>query len=1000
MPLISAGIGLLAGGTFLSGLGGFLLKTAVGIGLNLLAQKIAGKGNNQPGFSMEGALRGGGDLARSIALGYCATAGSLVYANTWGVSGKTPNAYLTQVIALADYPVKGFGNIWVHNEKVTLGTPAHSTLGYPVLEYRDSGKDHLWIKLYDGYQTTADTLLTSTVTSEERPYQSTRVGRGVAYAVCTAMVHEELFQGMPEFKFELLGSKLYDPSKDSSVGGSGTQRLNDSDTWGGDGDDLPAVQLYNLLLGINYGTNWLYGLQAMTQARLPTANWIAQINKCRALIAGPDGNEATYRAGGEIKVEVPIADTVDAILTACQGRLCESGGQYFLFVGEPDSPVATIDDGVILSTEEQTFTPFFGLADTVTGINATYPRPVEGWGAKIAPPLISSSLETPAGGRRMLADVRLDLVPYDGQVQRLMKSALAEAQRARRHTIVVPSQYWTLLPGEIVSWTSARNGYISKLFRVDGVIDRDNLDVLLDLTEVDPSDYDWNQSTDYRTPVDGSLGVQRVPPQVISGFGVEPANVLDEDSNPRRPAIRLYWDWDDEDVDIEAVKFTVRLAADLTTVFTGRTDRPEAGEVIIAPFSILPNTEYEVDAEFVSISKNRPMESSGWLPVTTPDTRLGQFDIYLPGMVAEIIEFISKAQGHIGAELREFIDEARRLTTTILDQEVGDYIHRQQIRTEMSASFGKSRAEYLRAINLAVGPNSAIVQSIEDLRAEVFDPTTGLPATANAVTVLTARVGVNEGDIESLADAIIALTASYNSISATANMRMTASAGPSGYSSRIGLEARVGGSGTFRSASLFIDVPASSASPTRVAIVADQFVVSSGTTHVQPLVFDGTTLRLAGGIRAQWANISDVVTANFVAGTANIGTAAITSAKIGDLEVDTIKIKNQAVTEFNSASYTIPSNIGWTTIFTMSVPLNGGFLLTQNEYGLGSSGGGSGVRALLNGSQLWIDESSGGVSGNEFDMFGLGSGGGTVSYTVQVRGVSGSITTKAMVAKK
>ena len=84
-------------------------------------------------------------------------------------------------------------------------------------------------------------------------------------------------------KFALSGIPLYDPTQDDTNGGSGSHRYSDPTTWGGDGDQLPAVQAYNLLRGIRYKGAWLYGLQAMTgQARLPAANWNAQINKCRA----------------------------------------------------------------------------------------------------------------------------------------------------------------------------------------------------------------------------------------------------------------------------------------------------------------------------------------------------------------------------------------------------------------------------------------------------------------------------------------------------------------------------------------------------------------------------------------------------------------------------------------------------------------------------------------------------------------------------------------------
>ncbi|GEM_PF-3739658 len=87
---------------------------------SLLAQSLAGHPKDQT-FSVNGTLQGGGDVPRSFILGRIATAGSLVFVNTWGQDGDTPNAYLTQVIALSDLPVRGLAEVWVNGEFVTFG---------------------------------------------------------------------------------------------------------------------------------------------------------------------------------------------------------------------------------------------------------------------------------------------------------------------------------------------------------------------------------------------------------------------------------------------------------------------------------------------------------------------------------------------------------------------------------------------------------------------------------------------------------------------------------------------------------------------------------------------------------------------------------------------------------------------------------------------------------------------------------------------------------------
>lgn len=78
--------------------------------------------------------------------------------------------------------------------------------------------------------------------------------------------------------------------------------------------------------------------------------------------------------------------------------------------------------------------------------------------------------------------------------------------------------------------------------RIDGVADRANLDVMIDITEVDPADYDWDTDADFQPPVDGQLGVIRPTPQAIVDWFAEPATIKDAAGDDRRPAIRLTWD--------------------------------------------------------------------------------------------------------------------------------------------------------------------------------------------------------------------------------------------------------------------------------------------------------------------------------------------------------------------------------------------------------------------------------------------------------------------------
>ncbi len=817
----------------------FALKAVAGLGLSLLAQSLAGKPKD-PTFSINGTLQGGGDISRSFILGRTATAGSLVFVNTWGQDGDTPNAYLTQVIALSDMPVRGLAEVWVNGERVTLG--GLTGRGYAVNEYPDS----LWVKFYDGTQTTADSFLFTSVSNGNRWWNPDRIGRGVAYAIVTARVSKNMFSGVPSFKFVLEGMRLYDPSRDGTVGGVGGQRWADPSTWGGDGDFLPAVQIYNLLRGITYNGQWFYGLQNLSSSRLPAAAWIAQIEKHRAGTLESTGWVNTYRSGGEIQVEAPLTSAIEALLTACQGRISEVGGVYYLHSGAPDAPVIAFTDDDILSTEEQEFTPFLGLADTINGVSANYPSPADGWVAKTAPPLYRTDLEAIDGNRRLMADVDLNFVPYPEQVQRLMKSALEEARRFRRHTIVLPPKFWAYAtPGTVFSWTSERNGYIAKLMRIDGVADRANLDVMIDITEVDPADYDWSSDTEFQPPVDGQLGVIRPTPQPIVDWFAEPATVKDSSGEDRRPAIRLTWDNSDGRLDdVIGIEYEVRLQATLEKISEGRTDQPQVGSMLISQ-SLLPNEDYVVRGRYIP-GGDRPVLWSGFIPVTTPNILLSDKDVF----VDVDLTGVEEALGWLRNSTRTAQDAIDGLIAAQMELSTVAYKDTRKVATDLSVELGAARASFTQDLQLAVSETQAVAGRVENL---------------------SAALGGNTASI---------------------NIAWAAVAAPSGYAARYGITAAVDDE-EYRSASFLMDVPSNPANPTRIIMKAGQVVMLSDddATIKRPFVFQSGVLYLDEVRVNQLSALSAV-----------LGNVDISSAYIGTLTVGTSNIDPGAVTRYDYTS--------------------------------------------------------------------------------------------------
>ena len=677
----------------------------------------------QNSFGTQGTLNAGGDVPRSFGLGQHMTAGSLVYANYWGQSGQTPNAYFTQVIAVSDLPREQLLQVWVNGELCTLN-PAGTdpAMGVPVVQY-NNGADHLWIKFYDGTQTAADPFMVTQVASADRSYGSDRIGTGVAYVIATALTEDTLFTGFPTFGFVLSGIPLYDPSKDDTNGGSGPHRYSDPSTWGGDGDQLPAVQAYNVLRGIRYAGAWLYGLQNMTsQARLPAVNWNAQIAKCRATVVELDGPQPTYRSGGQVSIDSQPANAIEALLTACQGRLSEIGGFYKVHVGEPDSPSFAWEDADLLSSEQQVFRPFFSLADSVNGIQGTYPDPTQGWQTATAPPLYRTDLEVRDGNRRLMAAPSFDFVPYPEQVQRLQKSGIEEAQRARTHVLPFPPAYWVVEPGDVGTWSSFRNGYTDKLFRVDQITDRANLDVIMNVTEVDPADYSWDHETDYTGVTSGPTVFPRVPPQGVVDWFAEGTILTDSDGLGQRVAIRIAWDGSLPGV--VGVQYEVRLTADLSSVTRGRTDQLAVGALIISQ-GLIPLTAYQVRGQYLP-SSPRDMLWSDWLDVTTPDEPVADIPAWIAVQVTDVLDALNDRLAEV----------EQRLSQVVSTNGQRNWLDLKESRFQMSSQSAAAFAEIDRVETVATDNDTAMASDIEDLTATVGANTAAITVNATAIATL------------------------------------------------------------------------------------------------------------------------------------------------------------------------------------------------------------------------------------------------------------------------
>lgn len=618
----------------------FAVQVAIGFGLNYLAKKIRPKAKESVETpapqGVSGGIEAGGIVPRSYGRGLTwATFGSLAYANTTAMGTSTPNAWLAQVIALSDLPLdtdplRGIivdGAVYMRSSWPLL------PLGFQIPNFVDASGANLFVQVYDGRQIFPDPYLVQWFQADPaRPWTNLHVGRGVAYAIVWARINPTLFPhgSFPKIKFLLKGIKEYDPRQDETIGGSGGQSWADPETWACSGN--PVVGIYNLLAGVRYGGRWAYGAQTIDRRQLTPSSWFAAANECDVPVALQGGGTTPqYLSAGEIDFATQPGDEIDEHLKACNGRLAEIGGTYKIRAGAPGPSVLNVTDGDIIVSEDQSFSGFTPLEAIVNGVRGTYVSPEAGWVEKDLPPVIRPDLEAIDGGRQQIVGIQYARVTVPSQGQRLELSALLEARRERKHALTMPPEAFRYEPLDYFSWTSERNGYFEKLFRIDRVDDKGNLNQRWSVTEADPSDYDWETAFERPIP-DAVLELQTPAPQAMVDFNAVGVTIP-ADNGTAIAGIRLSWDPDVQDVD--GIQFEVRLAATDEVVYTSQTDFWKNGALDISA-NIKASTTYEVRAKYRPASA-RLSDYSDWITVTTPAVQIYGFELVDASIIASKI---------------------------------------------------------------------------------------------------------------------------------------------------------------------------------------------------------------------------------------------------------------------------------------------------------------------------------------------------------------------------
>jgi len=889
---VAAGIGSMGAiATFVTNI---IVSAALSLVGQLLAQKP--KGIKPTGIQTEQTTAGDTTPQKFIVGTYAAEGHAVAPAYSRGNN----NSILTYIIEVSNIPIEGLtGRIIIDGQytDLTEGSDDASRLDFAGLGFDDAGNPRGWLWFYDGTQTTAQFKLVESYASHpDRPWTNDHILEGTAYAVLEFPLNREIYTGLPSVRFEAQGIRLYDPRKDTSVGGSGTHRFATPSTWEYSGN--PQVINYNILRGITLPSGDIYGGQVLAED-LPLDNWFAAMNECDVLI----GDRKQYVAGFEINTgAMEPVEVIEEMNRSSFAQISEFGGVFRVRVGAPASPVMSLTDDDFMITEPASYDPFPGLQNTFNAITGTYVEPADVWEGRSADAILNSTWETDDGGRRLTVDVGLPAVSSKSQAQQLLTAYIKDQRRFRVHRMVLPPSFALLEPLDTISWTSAANGYTSKVFEITAVEDRPNtLNQFVTVREREAGDVAWDTGDDVASP-DPTNGLT-IPARIVPTLTVTAFNIGDGDGTARRPAIKIEWPAD-EALSADLLKYEVRLAGDTVNLATSSTVGAREGQTVTTD-GLVSDTIYEVRAQYVT---DMPADWTAWIAVTTGDVRLTAQDIVdaynarvdqaferhdqaletlTSGSVFQLLndtritDAILAAQNVTGAALtvisREFTETTNATitndyyTSADADGAIAGQIttFKAELEDPNGTSIGATLAQSYRT---EVDTDSAISTAVQTLKATIEDPN-GTSIGATVAEVQATRVTA-AGAVSAVETAI---SATYGSLTAMATATAFAEATIDGIESGYVFE--LNNSNILELVSVQDGV---GGTPVSTARISADYVQITGLTQIDDAVI--TTLAADTGFIS-----------NLTVDTLNIAGNAVTVDKIKDGAVEAVKIKDGAV---------------------------------------------------------------------------------------------------------
>ncbi len=649
MPFIAPAIAAIAGaigtavattGAFIASLG-VLGQALVGIGLNIGLNALANAFVKKPAATggAQITLQSGDAVARSCNFGKVAVAGTLVYWNTYGASNK----FLEQAVVLGDGWNQSLEGVIIDGILAELtaaaitgneiaaftvnNTSANITNG--LVDYGTNIK----VRFYDGRPgQLADTAFVTNSNPAGR-WVSNNKFTGMCWLAIEMTYDDKIFGGsVPSFVWITKGLRLYDLRKDSSVGGSGAHRWNDTSTW--EWSENPAIARYNYQRGIFINGQKVCG-QGVAVIDLIADLYTAAANVCDEVVTKNVGSEARYTIALVATDDVQYADALTQFDLSMAGFAVERQGSFGPLVGAAQSSVDTITDDDLVIDEPKTWTAKRSRKDLFNAVYGQFLDPSINYQMNSYPPLLVPDFETEDGERLVKSGSDLPAVTSVTQALRIQTIRLDQIREQVTANISLGFNKIWYEAGDWITWNSAKHGTLTYMIMSRTI--NANRRVVLDLAATAASVF--SGAIVEPTPPSAPVALPGTQIATVAAFAIQATTI----ANPAGrviPALKFTWTPPD-DPTVTVVLIDYRRVGSIAALRL--TDLTPDDGISVTSNGVVGGADYEARATIQTVP-GRQTAWTSWASITTSAEVLNvsptDFDAETNALLASVLSKI------------------------------------------------------------------------------------------------------------------------------------------------------------------------------------------------------------------------------------------------------------------------------------------------------------------------------------------------------------------------